>query len=778
MTMKTLLAAMLIACAVLPVPGRAHDRPGVRMFARIPRTWDEGIPLGSGMTGALIWQRDSVLRMSLDRADLWDLRPVAEFSRPEFRFSWVVEQALSGDYQRVQELGDVPYDRDAAPTKLPGAALEIPIQGIDSCESVTLRLQDATCIIRWKSGVALETFVHAAEHRGWFRITGLRGPFDPRIIPPPYGGHRGGANPANSGPGGNDLFRLGYPPPEMSRKANEARYHQKCWNGFAYTVTARWRRTGEREITGRWEIAPNRPYALSALESRPAGRGKNPGRESYAAAHAAHAAWWAEFWSRSSLRLPDTTLERQWYMEMYKFGSASRRGAPPITLQAVWTADNGKLPPWKGDFHHDLNTELSYWPGYSANHMEEERAFLDWLWWCKPVAERYTRRYFGTCGLNFPGVSTLSGEPMGGWIQYSLSPTISAWLSRNFYLYWMYSRDTTFLRRRAYPWIHEAAVYLEAVSRRDSTGRRTLPLSSSPEINDNRVDAWFRRMTNYDVALARWLCGAAAEIARDIHKTGEEAHWRMIRDQWPPLAVDSAGGGLLVAPGYPLRESHRHFSHLMAIHPLGLIDRDNGPADSEIIAASLNHLESLGTDWWCGYTWAWLGSMRARARDGDGAAEALRTFARCFCLENSFHVNGDQSGTGKSRYTYRPFTLEGNFAFAEGVQEMLLQSQNGRLRVFPAIPAVWKDVAFTHLRAEGALLVSAEMKGGSVTHVHIVAERGGDVVLGDPFGALPCAIRGSGTGRVTRRNGVIAFRARAGGEIDLSARSTDPGTRR
>ena len=76
----------------------------------------------------------------------------------------------------------------------------------------------------------------------------------------------------------------------------------------------------------------------------------------------------------------------------------------------------------------------------------------------------------------------------------------------------------------------------------------------------------------------------------------------------------------------------------------------------------------------------------ARARDGRKAADALRVFADCFCLPNSFHANGDQSKTGKSRFTYRPFTLEGNFAFAAGLQEMLLQSHHELIRVFPAVP--------------------------------------------------------------------------------------------
>ena len=97
--------------------------------------------------------------------------------------------------------------------------------------------------------------------------------------------------------------------------------------------------------------------------------------------------------------------------------------------------------------------------------------------------------------------------------------------------------------------------------------------------------------------------------------------------------------------------------------------------------------------------------MQARAFNGEEAAKALRTFAECFCLKNTFHANGDQSASGKSKFTYRPFTLEGNFAFAAGIHEMLLQSHTGVIRVFPAVPESWKNVSFNNLRAMGGCVL-------------------------------------------------------------------------
>jgi len=750
---------------VAPSAPRKHDFH----FGELAKQWDEGVPLGNGMIGALIWQKGRALRIALDRADLWDLRRVKEFDGPEFRFSWVIEQVNKGDYKPVQQLSDEPYSRDAGPTKLPGAALEIDIPGVDQVVSVDLSIQNAVCVVKWKNGIKLQTFVHATEPCGWFRIEGLTSSLRPRISPPPYGSLDTTGLSGGSGPGGNDLRRLNYLPPKVVEGEKEITYHQECTEGFSYVVWVVWSFTSDNVLIGCWTIMPNRPYSLSKPPRKL--RASEITQGSFDRELKTHTAWWKKFWIQSSIHLPDSILERQWYREMYKFGSTSRRGAPPISLQAVWTADNGRLPPWKGDFHHDLNTQLSYWLCYSGNHLEEGLAFLDWLWECKPVATRYTRTFFGTDGVNFPGVSTLTGEAMGGWIQYSLSPTVSAWLAQHFFLHWRYSMDREFLRKRAYPWLQAVATHLDQLSIRDAAGKRELPLSSSPEIHDNRIDAWFRRTTNYDLALIQWLYEAAEELANDLGKKNEAQHWRTIRAGWPELAISRENKKLLVAPDIELKESHRHFSHLMAIHPLSLLDWDRSETDRQIILASLSDLERLGTDWWCGYSYAWLGSMWARAREGEKAAEALRTFATCFCLPNSFHVNGDQSGTGKSKFTYRPFTLEGNFACAAGIQEMLLQSQRGIVRVFPAVPASWQEVGFTELRAEGALLISAERKEGKVSMIRVRSEKGGKVRMVNPFAARKFDVRSIPRVAVNTKGELIEFTASPGTTVEFSARS-------
>ncbi len=723
---------MLIALSLILLPGcTGRDSSAVSedhnlVFSELARTWDEAIPLGNGILGNLVWQKDGRLRFSLDRSDLWDLRPMENIDFDTWKFKDVYEHWKADQYEKVHAAFDVPYNQLAAPSKIPAAALEFDMAALGEIVSVRLDLASATCLVEWGNGCRLTTFIHGQKPVGWYRFENIPGDLGIELIPPAYDikGDRQQVDQAMS-----DLDQLGYPPGEILVTEDAITYRQQGWDDFSYQVHTRWK-AGKKTLEGCWAISSANP---GWVENPPADQvvadeiGKG-----YRASFKEHACWWRDYWNRSRIDIPDALLEKQYYLEMYKFGAAARSDAPPIALQSVWTADNGKLPPWKGDFHHDLNTQLSYWPAYAGNQLHLEEGFLNWLWKCRPAFRRYTRDYFGVEGMNVPGVTTLEGEPMGGWIQYSMGQTVGAWLAHHFYLHWRYTMDRDFLEQRAYPWLREAATFLERVSVSTQDGKRKLLMSSSPEIYNNSREAWFEEMTNFDLGLILWTFEKAAELAQELGLENEAAHWQQIGSEWPELAVDEETG-LMFAPGFPYNESHRHFSHLMAYHPLGLLDISGGDADRKVILNTLDNLEKQGTEWWTGYSFSWQGNLYARALEGEKAARVLRLFAECFCLKNSFHVNGDQCQAGHSRFTYRPFTLEGNFAFASGIQEMLLQSHTGVIQIFPAIPSGWKDAGFDQLRARGAFLVSAALEGGKVREFQIHSEKGGTVSIRNPF---------------------------------------------
>lgn len=703
---------------------RVLKSPDDMNFSNLATSWDEGIPLGNSTVGSLIWQKDSVIRFSLDRVDLWDLRPSDSISGENNRFSWVVEQVEKEDYLPVQKKYDWPYDMLPAPSKIPGAGLEFFVNDWGEPKDVHLYLKNALCEIKWNNGVILKTFVHAYKPIGWFVFENLQDSIKINITSPNYGlvSDIIGGNPVD----GLDLRRLGYEQGKIVNGDNCISYHQKGWGDFYYDVNVRWQYKNDK-LYGVWGLTSSmvsekaEDITIDAIS-----RGIY---EDYSS----HMEFWDDYWKSSSVSIPDSILQKQYNQEIYRLGSIARENSYPISLQAVWTADNGKLPPWKGDYHHDLNTQLSYWPVYTGNYLKEGMGYLNTLWNQRDVYKKYTKQYFECEGMNIPGVCTLTGEPMGGWIQYSMSPTVGAWLSQHFYLHWKYSMDEIFLKEKAYPFMYDVVTFLENITKIDDDGVRRLPLSSSPEVFDNSINAWFKTTTNYDLALMKFAFRAAAEMAESLNKESEAEHWRLLLNQLPDFDLDN-DNSLTFAKGFPYKDSHRHFSHAMAIHPLGLIDVSNGNNDIEIINATLNKLKKVGPAWWCGYSYSWFANMKARAFDGEGAAEALRVFAECFCLRNGFHANGDQTSSGKSNFTYRPFTLEGNMAFASAIQEMLLQSHTGVIKVFPAIPKKWKNVSFKSLRAMGAFLVDADMKDGKLSLLTIKSEKGGILNLYNSFG--------------------------------------------
>ena len=728
-------------------------------FPELAQTWDEGMPLGNATVGALIWEKDSSLRISMDRIDLWDQRPIDSISGDNNRFSWVYDQVMKGDYLPVQKKFDHPYDNLPAPSKIPGAGLEFNLSALGKPDQVQLYLNNAVCEVTWKEGERLQTFVHATEPVGWIRIENAGDKFIPELVPPIYS--QEGAI-TDLGPVvGLDLRLLDYTQGKVTKEGQTITYHQKGWSDFYYDVAIEWTKDGDAWV-GVWSVSSSLSEDKALQEVKDAfARGLHADYDS-------HIDYWDTYWNQSSIQIPDDVLAKQYANEMYKFGSAAREDSYPIPLQSVWTADNGKLPPWKGDYHHDLNTQLSYWPCYTGNHLSEGLGYLNTLWDQREVNKIYTKRYFEKEGLNVPGVCTLDGVEMGGWIQYSMSPTISAWLAQHFFLHYQYSGDKTFLKERGYPYVKDVAVFLENFSDVDKSGVRKFPLSSSPEIFDNSIRAWFKTMTNYDLALTVNALNMASIMAKDLNLTDEAAHWDTVRAQFEAFDVDKTGG-LTFAKGFPYNQSHRHFSNAMAIHPLGVIDWSNGEEDQKIIKATLANLDKMGPDYWCGYSYSWLGNMKARAMDGAGASEALRIFAQHFCLRNTFHANGDQTKTGKSKFTYRPFTLEGNFAFASGVQEMLIQSHTGTIRIFPAIPATWKDASFDKLRTYGAYLVSATMKNSAITTVSVTATQDGVMKLANPFDGADAFKFSGKSNDLKMHDGILEVAMKQGETIQFAA---------
>ena len=706
------------------------DRCHLEFDSQIDR-WDEALPLGNGFCGALIWGPSQGLRFSLDRGDLWDTTPCEAIYREEFSYPNMVRLAREGQEEEIRRIFDAPYNHPL-PTKLPAGKLILNFgQGLPQKSKLLLDRAEAVVQI---GDILLRAFVHAEEPYGMLSLNCSPEKFELQLENPKFGLDTDGEKDSlvNSSDTAS-LQTLKYPPVQKCREGKWQWFVQKISNGMEYGVFCLTQQRGsETQIA--WCVASSldgedwqeqaRKNLSQALE-----RG-------YEYQMQRHVRWWEEYWNCSGLRLPDPFFEKNWYLTQYLLGSCSRKGCYPMPLQGVWTADDGKLPPWKGDYHHDLNTEMSYYPYAKAGHFPEGESFLDYLWNMRECARKFARSFYHAKGLCMPGTMTQNGDPLGGWGMYSLSPTNQLWLCQSFERHWRFTGDRKFLEERAYPYLVETAEFLLSILE-EREGFYYLPVSSSPEIHDDTIRAFMTPNTNYDLSLMRYLFTALREMSVCL-QDGREAEWSGCLEKLPPLSL-TPEKVLMVSSDETLEESHRHFSHAMAIHPLRLIRYDD-PTEKEIIDATIHDLERLGTGCWVGFSFTWMAELYAIQRNGNGAAYQLQVFWNNHCSPNGFHLNGDYRKRGTSWFHYRPFTLEANMCAADALQEMLVQTEDGYIRLFPAIPEEWrkKEIGFRNLRGENGLRISSVWKNGLVglefyaenaTVVHISLENGEEELL-------------------------------------------------
>jgi len=706
--------------------------------------WDEALPLGNGKLGCLIYG-DGPIHFTLDRVDLWDSRPHPATQEQGFTYQNLLRLVKSGreeDWAEYERLFDKICSDYSHPTKITAGRIELDFgQKLPKLRS-EVDLRTATATVQDADGLLkIEAFLSATRYVGVARV---KGAYSLDLHIPQYISDT------------DKKTGLGYPQAEIVKDGQWTYYVQKTFTDFCYGILVY-----QKPLLGRNEL-----YFTIMIGECVHGMLECSKKElldaaklGYNALKGEHTKWWEEYWKKSSISLPDSLLEKTYYRSWYLFASCSRKGFYPMPLQGVWTADNGKLPPWKGDYHHDTNTQLSYQSFLKANRLDEGRVFVDYLWSMRDVFRRFAKEFFGVDGILLPSCSTLDGKPIGGWAHYAFSPTMSIWAAQSFDEYYLYTGDVAFLEEYAYPYFKEIGQAIYGLLE-EKEGKLCLPLSSSPEIFDATREAYLQPNSNFDLALLRYLYQTLLRYTETLQKDG--TMYASILKKLDEIAVD-AEGVVLLDKAQRLPESHRHFSHVMGLYPLHLINYDTD-GNKRIYENTLLHLEQLGTGWWVGFSFAMSAQLYAMARNGNAAYEKLRIFAKGFVADNGFHLNGDFQNYGFSQWHYRPFTLESLFGYCDALQEMLLQEHQGYLDIFPAVPKEWlQKVSFKKLRSYGGVLVSAKALKGQVEWVELILPCDMELKIKNVFGAqaLHC-MQNKGTKALTDRNGYFVVQGKKG----------------
>lgn len=696
-------------------------------FEKTITNWDEALPLGNGDLGCLIWNGSSKLRFSLDKGGIWDCSNPPE-EQEDFTYDDIKKLVKTGRIKKLQKKYDDCYN-NPTPTKLPAGKLILDL-GVD--ENVVSRLDFFTAEATVSAGdINLKSFVFANGPFGIIEInkSGIKLSLDN----PKYGDEKSPRKKAFAAQTVQSLKNLNYKKAEFyEKKLGEADcvyFVQPTTDAF-YGIVALKKETASKTLIA-YSVAVGKERSCFDECIKKLGEALKKG---YDGAFKEHCNWWRAYWDKSRVTLPDKRIEKQWYLNNYLLGCCSRKGFLPMPLQGVWTADNGSLPPWKGDYHHDLNTQMSYSSYLKAGRNEQGECFIDYLLKLSPKAREFAKSFYKASGLCLPSVMDVEGHALGGWCQYALSPTNQLWLCHIMARYYFVTKNEDYYDK-IYSYMLESGEFLFSLLKEEN-GVYKLPLSTSPEIHDNTKKSWLKPNSNYDLALIRAFLGDMIDMCAEKNKLEEEKLWRERLEKIEELAV-SKDGVLMISSEERLKKSHRHHSHCMAIYPLRTLEYTTDE-NKRIIDSTVKDLEKLGSQYWVGYSLGWMAELYIAKGDGDKCLEMLNRFYDCCCTENGFHVNGDFKNKTDFVMKYRLFTLEGNFLATDAVQDMLLYGEHGEIELFPAIPKAWQDVAFSGFCVWGGITVDAKMKDGRITFLRLKALSECTVTLKNDLSHIMC----------------------------------------
>ena len=693
---------------------------------RAPREWHDGFALGNGAIGAMFWGDGDPLCLTLDKADLWDVRSDDAYQQhPDFSYAGLRRLVSEERFDDAFEVFEARYLRDnpLGPTKVSIGRAELSLGEVDAYEC---RLELSTASVEGTVRTA------AGEHRILAFVHRERNVVCLRVTSPPPTACLGLTPLAEMN---DSLAALGHPAPQVTQEGEVCVLQQTIPGGPSYAVA--WSRRG-----------PDFFLAIESADVPEEARGRALATWQAAAdaglerLHEEHTRAWRAFWDRSAVYLPEERLEFLWYFGLYLLASAARRGQLPPGLQGLWAMD-GVLPPWRGEYAADMNLQETFWPALASGHPDLLDSLCDLMRDCLPQVRDFTRRFFGTEGTFWPPAFAPGLALIRCWYTVMYGWSHSGWLAWLVWQRWRYSMDCEWLARTGYPLVSEVFRFYRANLQREADGRLHVPLSSSPEYRDNLPGAWCRD-PNIDLALIRRCCDWVVEMEAALGAVELTSAALAVKQELAPYAL-TEGKALCLWPGQPLDEPHRHPSHLMAIHPAMDLTIEDGEESRHVIEASLQHYFSLGQYQWAGHTYAQMASFGAVVGRAEFAYDCLLQFAEYWTGPNGLHFNRDLRRTGTTLYCGddRPFTMEANCAIGAGISDMLLQGWGDIVRVFPAVPAHWRDVVFRDLLTEGAFRVSAIRRESRTVWVKVRAGTARRLCLRNPFGEAPVSVRGA-----------------------------------
>ncbi|MDR1816842.1 MAG: hypothetical protein LBR07_01370 [Puniceicoccales bacterium] len=466
---------------------------------------------------------------------------------------------------------------------------------------------------------------------------------------------------------------------------------------------------------------------------------------------ASHRRWWSNYYPASFVTIPDAQIEGFYWNQIYKLASATRRDRQLIDLLGPWYRRTGWPRVW-----WNLNIQLAYSPVYAANRLELGESFTRFVDAKRANFFKNAKDMWGfdDCAT-VPHTTDYEGLRGDGTCApaHYVNPGDFTWALHLYWQQYRYSMNHEFItdtRRHAFVPLLKASVnlYLKLLKPAGSpevkvpadgprnlryparTGNAALddklhlPILHSPEYGNDSDN-------NYNLALLRWGCETLIALDKRYNlRDPQRAEWERVLRDLTPAPVDA--NGLRIGATIPFTRSHRHWSHILGCWPLHTLTTDQ-PANRELVEKSIRHWLTVGKAREVfGWSRAAACALYSTLGDADAALAQLRG-----------HHNTKVSVMPNTQYIEGSPVIECSIAAAQSLHYMLLQSWGDTLRILPAAPAVWRDLAFHNLRAEGAFLVSAQRRDGKLRWVRIRSLAGEPCVVRADFGDGKTGVAGA-----------------------------------